>query len=136
ECNKTWKKWHNKAIEEILVYDAFAVREKSHTIGPAAVEFANYNRATWRRVNDAIIWLLMGAQRHVVKRLCLYRPRTFLQENNATSAMSTIAMLNSDPMSIAIWNDATSSVDIGDVTYLKRVGADQELWFLELKEGP
>src|SRR6266849_4521863 len=56
ECHKTWKKWQEKAIHEILVFEAFARREKTHPIGPTAAEWADYNQAVWRRVNDSIIW--------------------------------------------------------------------------------
>ena len=99
-CHRTWKHWHQEAVREILFFDGFALREKSHPIGPEAEEFANYNRAVWRSVNDAIVWSVFGMQRHVVKRLCLYRPRTFLSESNASVAMSTVAALNADPLSL------------------------------------
>jgi hypothetical protein len=133
-CHKTWKRWHEEAVEQILFFDGFALRDKSHPIGPEAEEFADYNRGVWRSINDAIIWSVFGAKRHIVKRLCLYRPRTFLSESNAAAAMSTVATLNADPLSLAIWNDASSCVDIGDVLYIKdgRVPHPQ---FIELREG-
>jgi hypothetical protein len=49
--------------------------------------------------------------------------------------MGTIALLNAEPMHIAIWNDATSCVDIGDVTLMKVGASERELLFIELKEG-
>lgn len=133
-CHETWKRWHDEAVSQILIYDAFDQREKKPPVGPVVKEFGNYQRMIWRRVNDAIIWSLVGLQRHVVKRLCFYRKRSYLSESNAASVMTTIAELNSDPMSIAIWNDTTSCVDVGDVTYIKD-GMQPRPTFLELKEG-
>jgi hypothetical protein len=133
-CHETWKRWHDKAVHKILVWDAFARREKTHPIGPPTMEIADYNRAIWRRINDSIIWTIAGQQRHVVKRLCLYRKRGFLSESNPESVLATLAQLNSDPQKIAIWNDATSCVDLGDITYVD-AHKSMEPYFLELKEG-
>ena len=70
-CHDTWKKLQGTATKEIFYFDGFARREQTHPIGRGTAEFANYNRAVWRRVNDGIVWSIFGAQRHVVKRLCL-----------------------------------------------------------------
>lgn len=133
-CHETWKRWHDMAVHEILVWEGFARREKTNPIGPPAMEFADYNRAIWRRVNDSIIWTIAGEQRHIVKRFCLYRERGFLSESNPESVLATLAELNADPNRIAIWNDATSCVDLGDITYVD-ARKDIEPYFLELKEG-
>jgi hypothetical protein len=85
-------------------------------------------------VNDAIVWSVFGMQRHIVKRLCLYRKRSFLADSNDVHAMSTVKVLNADPMALALWNDATSCVDIGDVMYIKN-GMGPRPVFIELKEG-
>lgn len=134
QCHRTWKKWHKEAVMQLLIYDAFARREKEFPIGPVVESFGEYNRAVWRRVNDAIIWTLFGMKRHVIKRLCLYRTRTYLSESNATSAMAIIDILNKDPNSYAIWNDATSCVDIGDITYIQN-GISPQPQFIEIKDG-
>lgn len=134
ECHKTWKRLHDEAIQQIQFHDGFARREKQHPIGPAVMELADYQRAMWRRVNDAIVWSLLGLDRYRVKRLCLYKPRTYLDDNNARSALQTLRALNANPLSIAIWNDATSCVDIGDITYIQN-GMNALPQFLELKEG-
>lgn len=134
ECHKTWKKWHDRAIKEILVFEGFSKREKTHPIGHGAEEWAGYNRRVWRRVNDAIIWILVGRKRHIVKRLCFYRKRAYLSESNPTAVFETLDRLNANPMSIAIWNDATSCVDIGDITYISD-GMTPHPEFWELKEG-
>jgi hypothetical protein len=49
-------------------------------------------------------------------------------------ALSVLRELNADPMAIAIWNDATSCVDIGDILHIKN-GLNPIPEFLELKEG-
>lgn len=134
ECHKTWKHWHGEAVREVLIFDAFAEREKQHPIGRGALEFANYNRALWRRVNDAIVWAVFGGQRHVVKRFCLYRDRNRLVENNAEVAMDAIAAMNANPLSLALWTDATSCVDIGDVLLVED-GRVPQPRFIELKSG-
>ncbi len=134
ECHQTWKKLHDEAVRQILVWEGFLRREQKHPIGYMARQFGEYNRSVWRRVNDSIVWSLVGLQRHVVKRICLYRPRGYLSESNPTAARSAIASINANPMSIAIWNDATTCVDLGDLTYV-RDGSRPNVEFLELKEG-
>jgi hypothetical protein len=134
ECHKTWKRLHEEAVRQILFWEGFLRREQQHPIGPAAEEFGEYNRAIWRRVNDSIVWSLVGLRRHVVKRICLYRPRVYLSESNAKSARAATAAINADPMAIAIWNDATTCVDLGDLTHVRN-GMQPQLEFIELKEG-
>jgi hypothetical protein len=133
KAHSTWKRLHRKAIEEILVYDAMMVADRKRPIGPVFIDWNNYMRQLWRRVNDSIVWLMAGADRHFMKRLCLYRSRGLLAEANPESALGTINLLNSDPYSMAIWNDATSGVDIGDVTFLNK--RTDQIEFFELKEG-
>jgi hypothetical protein len=133
-CHKTWKKWHGQAVRQLLFHEGFLLREKTHPIGHGTREFGEYNRAVWRRVNDAVIWSLFGGQRHRVKRLCLYRKRGNLSESNPEHAMAMLAEINARPMSIAIWNDATSCVDIGDLTVISD-GRRPVPRFIELKAG-
>ena len=134
-AHATWKRWHVEAVHQILVFDAFAKAEQARPIGTPAKEFADFQRALWRRVNDAIVWSVWGSQRHIVKRLCLYRPRTFLAESNAAMVMNVISQLNANPLNLALWTDATSCVDIGDVLWIPD-GLRPDPEFLELKEGP
>jgi len=133
-CHETWKKLHENAVYEIITFDAFLQREKTNPTMPVVKEYGEYNRAVWRKVNDAIVWSVFGMQRHIVKRLCLYRKRSFLADSNDVHAMSTVKVLNVDPMALALWNDATSCVDIGDVMYIKN-GMEPTPSFIELKEG-
>lgn len=134
KCHETWKLWHYKAVDEILTFDAVARAEEERPIGHGVKEWTEHTRSLWRKVNDSIIWSLAGRERHVVKRLCLYRNRTSLIENNAEGALRVLAQYNSNPMSMAVWNDATSCVDIGDVTFVEN-GMIPMLQFGEIKEG-
>lgn len=133
-CHATWKKWHDKAVQQLLFHEGVLQREKTHPIGHGVKDFAEYNRAVWRRVNDTIIWTLLGMQRHRVKRLCFYRKRGNLLESNPDSAMAAVAAINAHPMSLALWNDATSCVDIGDLIVIDD-GMNPLPRFIELKEG-
>lgn len=137
EVHATWKKWHKKAIKEIMMFDAMQKADRKRPIGGRNgiifKEWTTYMLQLWRRINDSIVWLMSGDQRHFMKRLCLYRKRGPISEANPELAYSTIEVLNSDPTLIAIWNDATSSVDVGDVTLLnKRIN---QINFIELKGG-
>lgn len=133
KVHSTWKKWHNMAIEQILTFDSMEKADRARPIGSSFREWTIYMRNVWRRVNDSIAWSMFGDQRHIMKRLCLYRNRGPLIEANPESALNAINIINSDPLSIGIWNDATSCVDIGDVTFVsKRIN---QYGFIELKEG-
>jgi hypothetical protein len=134
ECHKTWKRLHEEAVNQILFWEGFLRREQQHPIGRGTEQFGEYNRAIWRCVNDSIVWSLVGLQRHIVKRICLYRPRGYLSESNEKSARAATAAINADPMAIAIWNDATTCVDLGDLTHV-RDGMRPYVEFIELKEG-
>jgi hypothetical protein len=132
-CHETWRVWHGRAIEQILTFDQFLRLNKAAPV-PGGDEFGNRICAVWRKVNDSIVWSLFGANRWVVKRLCLYRPRTYLTESNASSVLKVLASLNANPMSLALWSDATSVVDMGDIVYVED-GLRPEPSFIELKEG-
>jgi hypothetical protein len=69
-CHDTWKRWHEKAVQEILIFDAFARAEQRRPIGASAKEYGDYYRAVWCRVNDAIVWSVFGTRRDIIKRLC------------------------------------------------------------------
>jgi len=132
-CHETWRVWHLWAIDQILTFDQFLRLNKTKPV-PGGEEFGTHMCAAWRKVNDSIIWTFFGAKRWVVKRLCLYRPRTYLAENNASSVLTVLAGLNAKPLSFALWNDAISVVDMGDITYVED-GLRPEPSFIEFKEG-
>ena len=114
-CNDTWKGLHEESVRQILDTDAAARSGHSDSTGPSAKAFADYHRVIWRRVNDSIVWTVFALDRLRVKRLCLCRPRTYLAESNAAKVMEFVRQRNADPLALALWADATSCVDIGDV---------------------
>jgi len=143
KCHDTWKRLHLRAIEEILTWDAFMraetiartrrSKEDAH-VGKPMQAFGKHNLAIWRKVNDSIVWSILGLRRHVIKRLCLYKERTYLSESNAESVLDFLNDVNASPLKLALWNDATSCIDIGDVTVIEN-GLAPHPRFLELKEG-
>jgi len=133
-CHSTWKRLHNESIERLFFFEGFLLREKTNPMGSAAKEYANYNQALIRKINDSIVWSVFGMQRHVIKRFCLYKARPALLESNPGDVYAALRTFNALPMSLAIWNDATSCVDIGDVTYVED-GTQPNPEFIELKSG-
>lgn len=133
-CHETWKRLHFESLEQMFFFEGWLRREKTNPMGPPAREYGEYNKVVWRRVNDAIVWCVFGLQRHVVKRLCLYKQRPALLESNPDSVYAVLNAFNVSPMSLALWNDATSCIDIGDLTFIKdgRIPIPE---FIELKAG-
>jgi hypothetical protein len=128
-----WKKWHNKSIEEIVTFDAMEKADRKAPIGPEFRTWTIYMRQVWRRINDTIIWLMFGDERHIVKRLCLYQKKGLLTDSNLNFAIEALNLINSDAHSMAILNDATSCADIGDITFISE--RTHSFGFIELKGG-
>jgi hypothetical protein len=133
-CHETWKRLHHESLQRLFFFEGWLGREKTNPMGNAAKEYAEYHRAVIRRINDSIVWSVFGLRRHVVKRLCLYKKRPALLESNPDSVYATLRAFNTQPMSLALWNDATSCVDIGDLTFIKN-GMRPVPEFIELKSG-
>jgi len=133
-CHETWKRLHHETLQRLFFFEGFLRREKTNPIGKTAKEYAEYHQAVIRRVNDSIIWSVFGLQRHVVKRFCLYKKRPSLLESNPDSVYASLRAFNANPMSLALWNDATSCVDIGDLTFVEN-GMLPVPEFIELKSG-
>ncbi len=129
--HQTLKKWHHLSIKEILTFDEIARAEIKQPIEMS--DWIEYCQTVWRRLNDAIVWILCGMQRHQVKRLCFYRPRTYLSESNPKSILNYLDSLNADPLTMAVWNDATSCADIGDISISRPMTSGLE--FIEVKQG-
>jgi len=130
--HETWKQLHYRALDELLNMEkAF----RSPSIGHFPREFAQFLRylmAVWRRVNDAIAWSMLG-ESHVIRRFCHRKRRPALLEANPRSIRRVLDDLNADPLTVAIWNDATSCLDVGDVTSRSLSGKPNGI--LEVKEG-
>ena len=87
----------------------------------------------WRRLNDALIWVLLGSQDHVIRTVCHRKERPQLASANPGPMRKLLDNLNADPKSIAIWTDATTCVDVGDI--FCRAPRGRPNGFLEVKEG-
>lgn len=132
QVHTTWKRLHVQAIEEIVNIEALLTRGDVQKKMPAGfVSWLRHVRRLWRRVNDAIAWGMIGKP-HIVRRLCAYRARPTLIESNPATVAAILDDINESPMSMAIWNDATTCIDVADIT-CRRGSAGLE--FIELKEG-
>jgi hypothetical protein len=60
-CHQTWKIWHQRAIWEILVLDEILRRNKTQP-GAGLREYGEDMCALWRKINDAIVLTLFGAE--------------------------------------------------------------------------
>ena len=126
----TWKAIHADAISEIVRIEMLLA--KRNGAWPKGCEaYLRLLCRIWRRVNDAIAWVVISEPVHV-RRLCGHRARPTLVDSNPTSVAAILDEINSDPQSIALWSDATTFVDVGDVLTRRNGGP---LEFLELKEG-
>ena len=130
--HNTWKDIHYQAIGEIIKIDIFLSSENKNYLDKNFIWKMDYFRQLWRRVNDAIIWSIVG-KRYIVKRLCLYRKRPPLTGANISAEMKVLNKLNKNPYNIAILNDATYCVDIGDIIWSNP--KEDILRPIEIKEG-
>ncbi|MGZ8176053.1 MULTISPECIES: hypothetical protein [Methylobacter] len=92
-----------------------------------------YQRLQWRRVSDAIAWLLVEEKRHVIKRMCSFQNQHSLAECNPNSAIGFIREFNQDKLRFALWTDTTNCIDAGDM--LLRDVRRSGVALAELKEG-
>ncbi|MGR3303305.1 MAG: hypothetical protein ACUZ8I_12490 [Candidatus Scalindua sp.] len=128
----TWKQVHTKSIEEIMNIEKLLKNQDVQAFGKDFIWFMNHSKQLWRRINDSIIWSIFS-DRHIVKRLCLYRQRPPLIGANIDSELQVLNDLNKEPYNIAILNDATYFVDIGDITLANP--KDNISSHIEIKEG-
>jgi hypothetical protein len=128
-----WKALHLKAIGEIITIDTVEEKHRERPIDGRFVEYLSHIRQAWRKINDGIVWQLCGGHRHLVKRLCFYRDRGRLAAANPDVALRTLQTLNGQPTTIALWNDATTCVDVGDI--MKYDASKGELCLIEIKSG-
>lgn len=131
EVHTTWKHIHVAAIAEIINIEMLLARPDARAMPTDFSSWLRHIRRIWRRVNDAIAWVMI-AHPHQIRRLCAHRPRPTLVESNPAAVAALMDEINDEPMSMAIWNDATTCLDVGDLT-VRRNRA--ELEFIELKEG-
>jgi hypothetical protein len=129
----TWKRIHERALDEILRIEAITASPAAKAFPKDFSWFLNYNAALWRRVNDALVWSILGHQDHHIRTLCHRKPRPQLREANPAALRRLLVQVNQDPLSCALWLDATSCVDVGDVIVRSWSGGPNGIF--EVKEG-
>lgn len=91
-------------------------------------------RQIFRTLNDCIAWTVFREPSFTINRLCRHRPRGYLRDQNPDSALKIITDLSKTGDTLAIWNDATRSIDLQDVTAISL--KPRQISFIEIKEGP
>jgi hypothetical protein len=133
KSHATWKALHNRSLDEILTLERLLSLDAPKNMPAAMVWYFRRCLAIWRRINDAIIWVLLGYKDHVIRTVCHRKDRPQLASANPDAIRNLLNNLNSDPMTIAIWSDATTCVDLGDVFCMSLSGKPSG--FLEVKQG-
>ena len=100
---------------------------------PAMIFYFKRCVQIWRRLNDSLIWVLLGFQDHIIRTVCHRKDRPQLASANPDAIRRLLMQLNADPLTIAIWSDATTCVDLGDIFCM--APPDKPNGFLEVKEG-
>ncbi len=130
--HSTWKHLHKRSLDEILTIEKILSAPRESFPG-GFVWYLERSIAIWRRINDAIVWSLVEGQDHVIRTVCQRKERPRLTDANPTAVRKFLDNFNSDPQSIAVWSDATTCVDLGDVLCRSFSGAPNG--FFEVKAG-
>jgi hypothetical protein len=133
EVHSTWKYLHSRSLDEILASEKLLSSEERRKLPKDFVWYLERTVAIWRRINDAIVWSMVGGKDHVIRTVCQRKERVRLTEANPSALRELIDNLNADPLTVAIWSDATSCVDVGDIVC--RSLSDKPSGFFEVKEG-
>jgi hypothetical protein len=133
KSHATWKALHNRSLDEILTLERLLSSDNRKNMPAAMVWYLRRCLTIWRRINDAIVWVLLGYKDHVIRTVCHRKDRPQLASANPDAIRNLLNNLNSDPLSIAIWSDATTCVDLGDVFCRSMSGKPNG--FLEVKQG-
>jgi len=131
--HSTWKQLHNRSLDDILTIEKVLASVRHETVPEGLVWYLERTIALWRRINDAIVWSLVREQDHVIRTVCHRKDRIRLTDANPTAVRKLLDQVNADPQSIAIWSDATSCVDVGDVVCRSFSGGLNG--FFEVKSG-
>lgn len=91
-------------------------------------------RQIFRTFNDCIAWTVFDEPSFLINRLCRHRSRGYLRDQNPYSALKIITDFSKTGDTLAIWNDATRSIDHQDVTAISL--KPRQISFIEIKEGP
>jgi hypothetical protein len=132
-CHTAWKELHLKSIHEIIAMEALLIPERRKVMPPGMIFYFERSIQIWRRLNDALMWVLLGFQDHIIRTVCHRKDRPQLASANPKALLRLLEQLNGDPDTIAIWADATTCVDIGDIYCNAPPGKPSG--FMEVKEG-
>ncbi|MBX3095509.1 MAG: hypothetical protein KF812_01480 [Fimbriimonadaceae bacterium] len=86
----------------------------------------------WYHVNNELAWTGLQRKRHIVRRMCGFKPRPRLAKSNPEGVFSVIEEINSDPLKFAMWADATSFIDVSDILVIDPLSGSHTL--LEVKQ--
>ncbi len=131
--HSAWKHLHSRSLDEILAIEKALSSAPREKLPGGFVWYLERSIALWRRINDAIVWSLVREQDHVIRRVCQRKDRPRLSDANPTAIREFLDNFNSDPQSIAIWSDATTCVDLGDLVC--RSFSGELNGFIEAKAG-
>jgi hypothetical protein len=132
-CHAAWKDIHTRSIDAIMTMEGILSPERRKVMPPAMEFYFQRCIQIWRRMNDALIWVLLGYQDHVIRTVCHRKERQLLASANPGPMRKLLENLNADSKSIAVWTDATTCVDVGDI--FCRAPRGKPNGFLEVKEG-
>jgi hypothetical protein len=133
KAHSTWKYLHNRSLDEILELEQILFPDQRKKLPADFVWYLERTIAIWRRINDAIVWILLRERDHVIRAVCHRKPRPRLTDANPAALRRLLNNLNADPQTIAVWSDATSCIDVGDVVCRSFSGKPNG--FFEVKEG-
>lgn len=133
KVHATWKYLHGRSLDEILTIEQILSSDRRKKLPKDFVWYLERTIALWRRINDAIVWALVHHEDHVIRTVCHRKDRVRLTDANPAALRKFLDQINEDPLTIAIWSDATSCVDVGDV--LCRSFSGKPEGFFEVKEG-
>ena len=131
--NGTWKALHERSLHEILRIERILTPERRKQLPKDFVGYLDRTVTLWRRINDAIVWMLVSEQDHVIRLVCHRKDRLRLSEANPIPMLKFLEEVNADPLTIVIWSDATTCVDVGDIVC--RSFSGELNGFFEVKEG-
>lgn len=128
--------FHLQNIQNILLVEE---QLKSRPNNPTAEQQTSQRgwqhlRQIFRTFNDCIAWTVFDEPSFLINRLCRHRPRGYLRDQNPDSALKIITDFSKTGDTLAIWNDATRSIDLQDVTAISL--KPRQISFIEIKEGP
>lgn len=127
-AHRGMKELHKEAIGHIM-------ESQEALLGMKDVEEASelwHFQRFWYHVNNYLAWTGLKRERHVVRRLCGFKARPRLSQSNPGGVLRVLDEFNADPLKLAIWADATSFIDAGDILLIDPVAGGYQL--LEVKQ--